>query len=254
MLRSDVRENRQTDDRPPGQAPRRLSGVSSSIAERRPALEQTHMYREHLPACGMPTFDGRGDDGAHGLPPGPDRSPDRRGFRFVPCQESTPHQRFLSGLESGSQILTEIETTYPKRLRSALQTIGTHVAALDERVAQATRNLADLSTTTKEGNQEIRTSAAALLAELSEDSRKWAEASRAARDGLDGSTRAVRAREEAIKSSLDGMQTSMVKSQDSHDELAAAFSRLLADVRAMDQVIDEVASLLSRRVADLKNE
>ena len=44
------------------------------------------------------------------------------------------------------------------------------------------------------------------------------------------------------------------KSRANHDELAALFSGLLADVRAMDVVVDEVASLLSKRVANLKNE
>ena len=168
--------------------------------------------------------------------------------------EEQAHQRFLSGLESGSQILTEIETKYPNRLRSALQTIGTHVTALDETVTEAARNLTELSTSAKEGNKEIRTSASALLTALAEDSRKWGEVSRAARDGLDGSTSAVRVREEAVKSTLDGMQISMSAARKNHDELAAEFSRLLTDVRAMDQVIDEVASLLSKRVAGLKNE
>lgn len=187
-------------------------------------------------------------------------------------QEEQAFQRFLSGLDSGSQILTEIETTYPKRLQSALATIEDHLLVLDGAVTGTTRNLAELCTTAKRGNEEVQSSASAILIQLSESSGKWAEASQAAINGLDTSRRTLRNQVEAVRElreKLDGVVHSFeqlpaqiseammhwgAKSRANHDELADLFSGLLADVRAMDVVVDEVASLLSKRVANFKNE
>ena len=169
-------------------------------------------------------------------------------------REEQALERFLGGLESGSQILTKIQTTYPKRLRAALETFGTDVAALDKAVNHTTRTLAELCTTVKSGNQEVQESTSALLNQLSESSRKWGDASQAAMGALEASRSALRAREDGIGHTFDDIRGSLVKSQENHNELVTLFDRLLADVRAMDHVVDEVASLLSRRVAESKNE
>lgn len=194
-------------------------------------------------------------------------------------QEEQAFERFLAGLESGSQILTEIETTYPKRLQSALETVGTHVAALDRAVTEATTNLGSLCATTRKGNEEIQGSVSAILRQLSESSLNWRKASEAAISGLDTSQLALQNRVEVLielQETMDRvfasietaiqrleqlpLQTSAVikswdaESRANHEELAALYSNLLADTRAMDTVVDEVATLLGKRVASLKNE
>ena len=194
-------------------------------------------------------------------------------------KEEQAFEKFLSGLESGSQILTEIETTYPKRLRSALDSVGSHLAELGELVAESSQNLRILTTTTKDGNQEVRDSVSTIVNQLSESSGQWEKASDGAIDALDSSRRALQERStslselqqqfEGISASIDAatrsleqlpLQTSATikkwdtQSKSHHQELAALYSTLLVDARAMDTIVGEVASLLSKRVADLKNE
>ena len=194
-------------------------------------------------------------------------------------KEEQAFEKFLSGLESGSQVLTEIETTYPKRLQSALDAVGEHLAELGKLVAKSAQSLRVLATTTNEGNNEIREGVSAIVNQLSESSGQWEKASSAAIGALDSSRCALQDRVsslaelqqrfEGISASMDAATRSLeqlplqasatIKNWDAqskahHEELAALYSTLLADAKAMDTVVGEVASLLSKRVADLKNE
>lgn len=192
-------------------------------------------------------------------------------------KEEQAYAKFLDDLDRGSQILARIETSYTARLSSALDALGSHIEKLETEVTSATGDLRALTATAKQGTEEVRDSATALAGTLHDSSTLWRTASGEAVSSLDASNHAIRERVEslaALQEKLDALSASIDATADSlgnvpqharamferwdatsranHEQIAALYSHLLADTKAMNAIVDEVAELLRKRVDTLK--
>ena len=193
-------------------------------------------------------------------------------------REELAFQKFLGGLERGSQILTEVETTYPKRLQSALSAMNKHVQALDQAVGDATRHVTDLSAAAKEGSDGITNTGTRVEELLSKSAQQWDQASRSLTSALTtsaGSLKQAADEAAALQSQLSGTQEALrsivqnlkllpeqarqavekigSESKSAHDDVASLLSNLIQDAKAMNDVMDEVTTLLTRRVESMSS-
>ena len=193
-------------------------------------------------------------------------------------REELAFQKFLGGLERGSQILTEVETTYPKRLQSALSAMNKHVQALDQTVGDATRHVADLCAAAKEGSDGITNTGNRVEELLSKSAQQWDQASRSLTSALTtsaGSMKQAADETAALQSQLSGTQEALrsivqnlkllpeqtrqvverigSESKSAHDDVASLLSNLIQDAKAMNAVVDEVTTLLTKRVESMRS-
>ena len=193
-------------------------------------------------------------------------------------REELAFEKFLGGLERGSQILTEVETTYPKRLQSALSAMNKHVQALDQAVGDATRHVADLCAAAKEGSDGITNTGNRVEELLSKSAQQWDQASRSLTSALTtsaGSMKQAVDETAALQSQLSGTQEALrsivenlkllpeqtrqvverigSESKSAHDDVASLLSNLIQDAKAMNAVVDEVTTLLTKRVGSMRS-
>ena len=193
-------------------------------------------------------------------------------------REELAFQKFLGGLERGSQILTEVETTYPKRLQSALSAMNKHVQALDQAVGDATRHVTDLCAAAKEGSDGIINTGNRVEELLLKSAQQWDQASRSLTSALTtsaGSLKQAADETAALQSQLSGTQEALrsivqnlkllpeqtrqvverigSESKSAHDDVASLLSNLIQDARAMNDVVDEVTTLLTKRVESMSS-
>ena len=192
-------------------------------------------------------------------------------------KEEQAYAKFLDDLDRGSQILARIETEYSTRLSSALDALGAHVEDLDTGVTSAAGDLRTLTATAKQGAEEIRGSATTVAGTLHDSSTLWKTASAEAVGSLDASNQVILERVEsltALQAKLDALSGSIdatiqslgtvpehanamferwdATSKSNHEQIAAMYSDLFADAKAMNMIVDEVAELLRKRVDNLK--
>lgn len=193
-------------------------------------------------------------------------------------KEEQAFRKFMDGLERGSQILTEIETTYPKRLQASLATFHKNINTLDKAVGEAVKNVGDLSVAAKDGSDGIVSTGKTVEELLSQSAQQWDQASRDLAVTLTSSTESLKlAADEslAVQNGLGDIQEAMqavvqqlqllpeqtsqivqsigMESTAAHENVASLVSNLLQDVKAVDAVMDEVTTLLTKHVERLKN-
>ena len=187
-------------------------------------------------------------------------------------------QKFLGGLERGSQILTEVETTYPKRLQSALSAMNKHVEALDQAVGDASRHVIDLCAAAKAGSDGITETGNRVQELLSQSAQQWDQASRSLTSALMASADSMKqgaTETAALQRQLSGIQKDLIsivqnlmllpeqtrqvverigsESKSAHDDVASLISDLIQDAKAMNAVMDEVTTLLTERVNSMRS-
>jgi hypothetical protein len=107
-------------------------------------------------------------------------------------KEEQAFRKFMDGLERGSQILTEIETTYPKRLQASLGAFHKNIKTLDKAVGEAVKNVGDLSVTAKDGSDGIVSTGKTVAELLSQSAQKWDQVSRGLAITLTNSTESLK--------------------------------------------------------------
>ena len=186
-------------------------------------------------------------------------------------REELAFQKFLGGLERGSQILTEVETTFPKRLQSALSAMNKHIEALDQAVGDASRHVTDLCAAAKAGSDGITTTGNRVQELLLKSAQQWDQASRSLTSALTtsaGSMKHGATETAALRRQLSGIQEDLIsivqnlmllpeqtrqvverigsESKSAQDDVASLISNLIQDAKAMNAVMDEGDHLADR--------
>ena len=151
-----------------------------------------------------------------------------------------------------------------------------HVQALDQTVGDATRHVTDLCAAAKEGSEGIANTGNRVEELLSKSAEHWDQASRSLTSALTTSTDSMKqAADEtaALQSQLSGTQEALgsivqnlkllpeqtrqvverigSESKSAHDDVASLLSNVIQDAKAMNAVVDEVTTLLTKRVESM---
>jgi len=194
-------------------------------------------------------------------------------------REEQAFQKFLDGLERGSQILTEIETTYPQRLQETLSTFDKHLVTLDKTVSDAGQSVGDLCAAARERSEDLARTGRNVEEHMSESVQHWDDASRSLTTALNTSAESLKlATGEAVtlQSELKDTQGAVrviveqlqllpeqvgqvvqnigVETTAANENTASLLSGLLQDVKAVDKIVDEVTELLTKQVERLKTD
>lgn len=188
-------------------------------------------------------------------------------------REEQAFQQFVTGLEKGAQLLKQIETEFPARFKSALEGVDKASAALAAGVDATAKNIelvaptvdgaaaligqagAKLATSLSSGLDQIGDARQVLIGNLSDAASALGDVSSAV-EGATSGLAALAGQARTASGELGDLPNKLrllmsaveARIASSDEDVQIRLRAILEDLKAMDQIVDQVSDLLQKRL------